>query len=66
MVDKTGGTLSKVGDEVNYTITITNASSADSPNLVKDSIGDTLLTLTPPAACDELAAGASCTIVIDP
>ena len=30
---KTGDELSKVGDAVNYTITVTNTSSADSPNL---------------------------------
>jgi len=32
-VDKTGDTLSKVGDEVNYTITLSNNSSADTPAL---------------------------------
>ena len=41
-VDKTGDTLSKVGDTVNYTITVTNTSSADSPDLVW-TISDTLL-----------------------
>lgn len=30
-VDKTGDTLSKVGDTVNYTITLSNTSSADTP-----------------------------------
>jgi len=33
-INKTGDTLSKVGDAVNYTITVTNTSSADTPNLV--------------------------------
>ena len=42
-VDKTGDTLSKVGDAVNYTITVTNTSSSDSPNLVSGTIVDTLL-----------------------
>jgi uncharacterized repeat protein (TIGR01451 family) len=32
-IDKSGDTLSKVGDPVNYTIVVTNTSSADSPNL---------------------------------
>ncbi|HWR66817.1 MAG TPA: hypothetical protein VN364_11930 [Bellilinea sp.] len=32
-VDKTGDTLSKVGDDVNYTITLTNTSEAGSPAL---------------------------------
>jgi len=31
--DKTGDTLSKVGDDVSYTITLNNTSSADTPNL---------------------------------
>lgn len=61
-VEKTGDALSKIGDEVDYTITITNTSSPGSPNLIKDSISDTLLTLSPPAACDSLVPGASCTI----
>ena len=43
-IDKTGDTLSKVGDTVNYTITVNNTSSADSPNLVCD-VNDTLLGL---------------------
>jgi uncharacterized repeat protein (TIGR01451 family) len=68
-VDKTGDTLSKVGDEVTYDFTITNASSADSPNLVLDSIDDTLLgDLTDdeaPAACDTLATpGGSCSFSV--
>lgn len=33
-IDKTGDELSKVGDDVDYTITVTNTSSGDSPNLV--------------------------------
>ncbi len=41
-IDKTGDTLSKVGDVVNYTITVTNTSSADSPNLV-GAVVDTML-----------------------
>jgi len=32
-VDKTGDTLSKVGDDVNYTFTLSNNSSADTPDL---------------------------------
>ncbi|WP_461519162.1 hypothetical protein [Porticoccus sp.] len=55
--DKTGDTLSKVGDDVNYTITLSNNSSADTPamNCIADDsllgevfngvlpLGDTLL-----------------------
>jgi uncharacterized repeat protein (TIGR01451 family) len=43
VIDKTGDTLSKVGDAVTYTFTVTNTSSSDSPNLVMDTITDTLL-----------------------
>jgi uncharacterized repeat protein (TIGR01451 family) len=32
--DKTGDTLSKVGDDVNYTLTLNNTSSGDTPDLV--------------------------------
>jgi hypothetical protein len=32
--DKTGDTLSKIGDDVSYTLTLNNTSSADSPSLV--------------------------------
>ena len=40
---KTGDTLSKAGDEVNYTITVCNTSSTDTPALQKDSVTDTLI-----------------------
>ncbi|MBI2304747.1 MAG: DUF11 domain-containing protein, partial [Chloroflexi bacterium] len=45
---------------VNYTIIITNTSSDDSPNLVKDSIVDSLLGSL--SGCDSLATSDSCTI----
>jgi hypothetical protein len=35
-IAKTGDELSKIGDPVDYTITVTNTSSADSPNLTCD------------------------------
>jgi uncharacterized repeat protein (TIGR01451 family) len=41
-IDKTGDELSKVGDSVDYVITVTNTSSPDSPNLTCD-IADELL-----------------------
>jgi uncharacterized repeat protein (TIGR01451 family) len=57
-----------VGQGINYTITITNASSSDSPNLVLDSISDPLLggdiTASAPAACLSLAPGANCTFLV--
>ncbi|MBI2303758.1 MAG: hypothetical protein HYU86_03310, partial [Chloroflexi bacterium] len=59
-VSKSGDNLSKAGDVVNYTIIITNTSSDDSPNLVKDSIVDSLLGSL--SGCDSLAPGDSCTI----
>ena len=46
-IDKTGDTLSKVGDVVNYTITVDNTSSADTPNLVC-TVTDALLGLNQP------------------
>jgi len=52
--DKTGDTLSKVGDLVNYTITLTNTSSSDSPNL-ECIITDTMLGISQPIT---LASGA--------
>ena len=39
---KTGDTLSKVGDEVNYTIEVCNTSSLDTPALQKVSVTDSL------------------------
>src|SRR5262249_22837030 len=42
-VVKAGDTLGKVGDPVDYTFTITNTSSADSPNLINVSAVDSLL-----------------------
>jgi Domain of unknown function DUF11 len=60
-IEKTGDTLSKVGDDVTYHFKITNTSSADSPNLMLDSITDDVLgSLTAPGSCDNLAPGASC------
>ncbi len=41
-IDKTGDTLSKVGDSVDYDITVTNTSSTDSPNLTCDVTDDLL------------------------
>jgi len=69
-LDKTGDkTSAHVGDTVNYTVVITNTSSGDSPNLIRDSITDTLVgDLTNPANFDSstcgasLASSASCTI----
>jgi uncharacterized repeat protein (TIGR01451 family) len=75
-IDKTGDTLSKVTDDVTYTYTITNTSSADSPNLILDSLMDTgdnnngagLGDLTAYATydtdCDELAPGDVCSFSI--
>ncbi|HZI36828.1 MAG TPA: hypothetical protein VFF24_00875, partial [Acidimicrobiia bacterium] len=53
-----------VGQGVNYTITITNTSSGDSPNLVLDSVTDSLIgsvaAQATAAGCATLASGASC------
>jgi hypothetical protein len=72
-IDKSGTIYSKATDDVTYTYLITNTSSADSPNLILDSLVDTgdnnggagLGDLTGYAsyntACDNLAPGAFCT-----
>jgi uncharacterized repeat protein (TIGR01451 family) len=57
-VDKTGDTLSKVGDEVTYTINVCNTSSADSPDLVKDTVTDSLISGVNAAFGATLASGA--------
>ncbi len=59
---KTGDAYSKVGDAAEYTVTITNTSSANTPALSLSSFVDTLVPgVTPPAACDVLTAdGDSC------
>jgi hypothetical protein len=62
-VIKTGETDVIVGDTVHYHFVITNTGSSDSPNLavvsiVDDVLGD--LSGPAPAACDNLAVGASC------
>jgi hypothetical protein len=59
-----------IGGSVTYNFWIKNTSSTDSPNLVKVSIQDLLpnnsahLVLTPPAACDSLAPGATCSFQV--
>jgi len=68
-VDKTADkTLAAVGENVKYTFTITNTSSSDAPNLLVDSINDTVLgdlSGPAPASCDNLAFGASCTFDVN-
>jgi len=59
-ITKTGDATSKVGDDVTYTFTINNRSSADSPNLLIDSIDDDVIgdlaADATTAGCDELTA----------
>jgi uncharacterized repeat protein (TIGR01451 family) len=67
-VIKDGPAEAHVGDTITYTFTINNLSSSDSPNLILDSITDTVLgnlAAAAPAACDELASGASCTFTVN-
>ncbi|MGH2784272.1 MAG: DUF7507 domain-containing protein [Actinomycetota bacterium] len=67
-VDKGGDATGKVGDTAHYTFEITNTSSDDSPDLVMDSISDSLLgslESAAPVACDTLAPGESCSFSAD-
>jgi uncharacterized repeat protein (TIGR01451 family) len=61
-IEKTGDALSKIGDDVTYHFRITNTSSADSPNLVLNSIVDDVLgDLSGFAAgCSSIAPTATC------
>jgi hypothetical protein len=66
-VTKTGDEFSKnwggQADMITYNVTIDNTSSADTPNLSLVSFDDTLVLVpgaTPPAACDDLLPGESC------
>lgn len=68
-VIKTGDTLSKEGDTVTYNFTINNTSSMDSPNLLLDSVGDTVIgDLTATAnsnGCGSLAPSGSCNFSVN-
>jgi hypothetical protein len=58
---KTGDALSKIGDEVDYTITLTNTSSADTPDLVC-TIKDPTVGVDEPVT---LASGANKVVQVD-
>jgi uncharacterized repeat protein (TIGR01451 family) len=70
-IDKTANvTEATVGDTVTYTFLITNMSSSDSPNLILDSLTDTVLGNLELAAnydadCDTLDFGDTCTFTVD-
>ena len=70
-IDKTANvTEAMVGDMVTYTFLITNLSSSDSPDLILDSLTDTVLgnlELAPnyDADCDTLDFGDTCTFTVD-
>lgn len=64
VVKTADSSVGQVGDTINYTFTVNNLSSSDSPNLILDSIVDDVLgdlAATAPASCDSIAAGGSCT-----
>jgi uncharacterized repeat protein (TIGR01451 family) len=72
LIDKTANvTEATVGDTVTYTFTITNMSSSDSPNLILDSLTDTVLgdlTTAPNYAasgCDVLVDDEVCSFTVD-
>jgi uncharacterized repeat protein (TIGR01451 family) len=65
---KTGPDKATVGQTITYKFTIINQSSNDSPNLILDSVSDSVLgnlAAAAPDACDSLASGASCTFSVD-
>ncbi len=68
-VIKTGPSTAARGDTITYNFTINNLSSADSPNLILDSVTDTVIgDLTAAAAaggCGSLASGGSCNFTAD-
>jgi hypothetical protein len=68
-VIKTGPDTSGVGATITYSFTINNLSSADSPNLILDSVVDNVIgNLTAAAAaagCGSLASGGSCNFTAD-
>jgi len=70
-IDKTANvTEATVGDTVTYTFLITNMSSSDSPNMILDSLTDTVLGNLELAAnydadCDTLDFGDTCTFTVD-
>jgi hypothetical protein len=69
-VVKTGPTVAATGDTVSYEFTITNTSSDDSPDLLLDSVGDTVIgDITTEAAaggCSTLPTpGGSCNFTAD-
>jgi uncharacterized repeat protein (TIGR01451 family) len=61
-IEKTGNALSKIGDDVTYHFKITNTSSADSPNLLLNSISDDVLgdLASYATSCASLAPNATC------
>jgi uncharacterized repeat protein (TIGR01451 family) len=61
-VSKSGDTIFANGYPVNYSFTIRNTSSSDTPALVLDSVVDSVIgPLSPPASCTTLAPGDQCT-----
>jgi hypothetical protein len=66
-VQKTGPQQSKVGEKVTYSVTIINTSSDDSPDLMLDSVTDSLVDLSGqvPAACGTLGDGDTCNFTYD-
>lgn len=69
VVTKDGPASAEVGETITYNFTVNNTGSSDGPDLVLDSVTDTVLgdltAAATAAGCGTLASGASCNFTVD-